>query len=58
MALFAALGDDPSGPFIKGTPTFKGSNATKFVKQLLGKNLLYCIGKDVVTKLGLENPET
>ena len=44
MSLTAALSDDPSSPFIKGTPTFKGSHATRFVNQPMRENLLYCIG--------------
>ena len=57
LALSATLGD-VAGPLIKGTPVCKTTKTSKFVKQPMGKNLLYGIGKDVATKLVLENPES
>ena len=53
----AALGK-ATGPFIKGTSTVKGTKVSKFVDQPMGKNMLYCIGKDVAAKLELVNTET
>ena len=57
LALTAAIGE-PTGPFIKGTPSCKATKSSKFINQVMGKNLVYCIGKDVTSTVGLENPES
>ena len=50
-AVRGALGDDVSGPLIKGAPKLT------FVNQAMGKNYLSNIGKDVALVLNLEEPE-
>ena len=57
LAVSAALGD-VSGPPIKGTPICKSTKMSKIVNQHMGKNMLYSIGKNVATRLGIENPDS